>query len=135
MGLSVTLYSCQEQVTIVSVRDDFCPGLGWTARRPAHRVGQLVIRAAAILVATALVALVPLAHSTPPDPTWIPGLYDDADYDNVVLAITGGVGLAVAHVSIILLPDGARKLSVLASSSKPAKPLRISLVDRSPPLA
>jgi len=126
MGLSVTLYSCQEQVTIVSVQQ---------TRRPAHRVGLLVIRAAAILVAAALVTLVPLAHSTPPDPSWIPGLYDDGDYDNVVLAITGGVGLAVAHVSSILLPDGARQFSVLASSSKPAKPLRISLVDRSPPLA
>ena len=122
----MTLYSCQGQVKIVSVQQ---------TRRPACRVGQLVIRAAAILVAVALVTLVPLAHSTPPDPSWIPGLYDDGDFDNVVLAITGGVGLAVAHVSIILLPDGARQFSVFASSSKPAKPLRISLVDRSPPLA
>jgi hypothetical protein len=52
-----------------------------------------------------------------------------------VLAITGGVGLAVAYVPIVLLPDGARQFSVRASSSEPAKPLRISLVDRSPPLA
>lgn len=29
--------------------------------------------------------LSPLAHATPPDPTYIPGLYDDADYDDAVL--------------------------------------------------
>lgn len=34
-----------------------------------------------------LVALVPLAHASPPDPIWIAGLYDAADYDDVVLAV------------------------------------------------
>jgi hypothetical protein len=27
----------------------------------------------------------PLAHATPPDPTYVPGLYDDGDYDDVVV--------------------------------------------------
>jgi hypothetical protein len=30
------------------------------------------------LLAT-LVALVPLAHASPPDPLWIAGIYDEAD--------------------------------------------------------
>jgi hypothetical protein len=35
-----------------------------------------------------LVLLVPLAHSSPPDPSWIAGIYDDADLDDVVIAVT-----------------------------------------------
>jgi hypothetical protein len=40
-----------------------------------------------VLLAVVVVAGVCLAHASPPDPTWIPGLYDDADYDDVVLAL------------------------------------------------
>jgi hypothetical protein len=39
-----------------------------------------------------VLVLVPLAHASPPDPTWIPGLYDDADYDDVVGLVTDGTG-------------------------------------------
>jgi hypothetical protein len=40
-----------------------------------------------VALAAIVVAGVCLAHASPPDPTWIPGLYDDADYDDVVLAL------------------------------------------------
>ena len=33
--------------------------------------------------------LPPLAHASPPDPSWVAGFWDDADYDDVVLAVTG----------------------------------------------
>jgi len=36
-----------------------------------------------------LLALGPLASASPPDPGWIGGFYDAADYDDVVLAVTG----------------------------------------------
>jgi hypothetical protein len=36
-----------------------------------------------------LITLVPLAHASPPDPTWIAGIYDDGDYDDVVIAVAG----------------------------------------------
>ena len=42
-----------------------------------------------LLVAVAI-TLVPLAHASPVDPTWISGLYDDSDGDDVVLLITNG---------------------------------------------
>jgi hypothetical protein len=29
----------------------------------------------------------PLAHARPPDPVWLAGIYDDADFDDVVLAV------------------------------------------------
>jgi len=35
-----------------------------------------------------LPTLMPLAHATPPDPTWIDGIYDDADLDGVVALVT-----------------------------------------------
>jgi hypothetical protein len=34
-----------------------------------------------------LCALVPLAHVCPPDPLWIVGVYDERDFDDVVVAV------------------------------------------------
>jgi len=47
----------------------------------------------ALVLVGPLFALTPLAHATPQDETWIAGIYDGADYDDVVLLITtdGGV--------------------------------------------
>lgn len=36
----------------------------------------------------ALLTLVALAHASPPDETWLPGMYDDADFDDVIALIT-----------------------------------------------
>jgi hypothetical protein len=44
----------------------------------------------AILVALSI-GLVPVAYASPPDQTWLRGLYDDADYDDVVIALTSAV--------------------------------------------
>jgi len=42
----------------------------------------------AVLLAIALsILLNPLAAASPPDSTWIPGLYDAADFDDVVIKI------------------------------------------------
>lgn len=44
----------------------------------------------------ALALLGPLAHASPPDPSWVPGIYDAADYDDVVVLVgfgTEGVSL------------------------------------------
>ncbi len=55
-------------------------------RRPLLRklVAQTVIGILAVLV--------PLAYSSPPDATWIAGIYDSADYDDVVELVTDGTG-------------------------------------------
>jgi hypothetical protein len=47
-----------------------------------------MMRVFLLLLAGILVALTPLAHGSPPDPTWIAGLYDDADLDDVILKVT-----------------------------------------------
>ena len=44
-------------------------------------------------------ALVPLAHASPPDPTWIAGIYDDADLDEAVAAVTNAAAL-IEHGSL-----------------------------------
>jgi hypothetical protein len=80
-----------------------------------------------------LVALVPLAYFSPPDQTWIAGLYDDADYDNAVVAVTDAVGFPAIDGTII---SPARLLSArvaLVRSTRPDAPSRISPVDRAPP--
>ena len=45
--------------------------------------------AVAALLGLVLSTLGALAHASPPDPGWIGGFYDAADYDDVVLAVTG----------------------------------------------
>src|SRR5262245_41099578 len=46
-----------------------------------------------LLVSLVLVLLTPIAFASPPDPSWIPGLYDGADFDDVVLVVTSGAGI------------------------------------------
>ncbi len=41
-----------------------------------------------LLVVLTVATLTPLAYATPPDQTWIGGLYDNADYDDVVVLAT-----------------------------------------------
>jgi hypothetical protein len=41
------------------------------------------------LVLLACSAILPLlAHASPPDPIWLPGIYDNADYDDVIGLLT-----------------------------------------------
>ena len=44
------------------------------------------------LVMIAPVTLSALAFASPPDPSWIPGVYDDADYDDAVALVTSATG-------------------------------------------
>ena len=47
-----------------------------------------VRRVLATTLLVALLAVVPLAHASPPDPLWIPGIYDAADLDHAVVVVT-----------------------------------------------
>ncbi len=42
----------------------------------------------ALILVSALGVVASLAYASPPDPTWIAGIYDDDDFDDVVLAVT-----------------------------------------------
>jgi len=47
-----------------------------------------------------LLALVPLAYASPPDPLWIAGIYDAADYDDVITIASGIDGTSMAMLTI-----------------------------------
>jgi hypothetical protein len=49
-------------------------------------------------------ALSPLALASPPDQTWLGGLYDNADYDDVVLAVTSATATTDSHPRFDLTP-------------------------------
>jgi len=83
-----------------------------------------------------VLALAPAAHAAPPDQSWIPGLYDDADFDDVVLLITSSLGAIQSNIVWSLRPV-ALVLSLalaLPSESRPMRPLS-SVLGRAPPLA
>jgi hypothetical protein len=61
-------------------------------------------RALPLLLVLALLALVPLAHASPPDATWIGGWYDNADFDDVVITVTGTVALVEIAPHVDLRP-------------------------------
>jgi hypothetical protein len=65
-------------------------------------------------VAALLSVLPALAQASPPDQTWIGGLYDHADYDEVVLFVTSLVGATEATMPRESGPDP----SVIAALSQ-----------------
>src|SRR5215510_16109474 len=42
----------------------------------------------AMLLVLLVIVPVTLAHASPPDQTWLPGVYDQADFDDVVALLT-----------------------------------------------
>jgi hypothetical protein len=87
-----------------------------------------------VLVAS-LLTLTAMAYANPPDPSWISGFYDDADFDDVVNCITSATGLAdtlatpdLRPVSILIAPlvqlvDDVVPLVPLAPSHPRAPPV------------
>ena len=86
------------------------------------------------LLAADVIAVICLAHASPPDPTWIPGFYDDGDLDDAVVAMLNMDGVAIGFTLVLTTLDVARPLSLLASSRKSAAPLDLAF-SRAPPLA
>ena len=78
-----------------------------------------------------LCAIVPLAHAIPPDPLWMSGIYDGADFDEVLAAVTSAtevaerLPLAVAEPTIIVArPVGLAALVLVSPISLSACPVR-----------
>ena len=63
------------------------------------------------LLVLVLGTLAPLAHASAPDPSWISGIYDGADYDDVVALITFSTGA----VSPLRIADLGPMLQVIGS--------------------
>jgi hypothetical protein len=88
-----------------------------------------------LVVVTLLIGLAPVAYGDPPDPTWIGGYWDDDDFDNVVVFISGICAIAVASSA------DAGPVWVPAVRAEPAEPTVRSVLlgalagPRSPPLS
>jgi len=95
------------------------------------RLGRMLAPALAIN----LFALTSLCYASPPDQTWIAGLYDDADHDDVVLEVIDSGAVPAAAIALLRTPDAIRE----AQPSHPPVVLSpqpcTALLDRSPPLA
>ena len=50
----------------------------------------------------ALASLALLAYASPPDPTYIGGVWDDADYDDVVVLAVSSTSITDTHAACIL---------------------------------
>ncbi len=89
-----------------------------------------------VVLVALLVGLVALAYASPPDETWLPGLYDNADYDDVVIALTSAVGAADGTPTPDLAPT-AEIIHTLRPTepSAPASAFRSPYYLRGPPLA
>ena len=63
------------------------------------------------LLVLVLGTLAPLAHASAPDPSWISGIYDGADSDDVVVLVTCEMGavspLRIADLGPILRMNGS----------------------------
>ena len=92
----------------------------------------------ALLVAMALgLGVLPgLAYASSPDPSWIGGIYDGSDYDDVVVLVT----FATSGVSLAPVADLHLDLRVMGSilpSASPAIPAlwASAVLSRGPPNA
>lgn len=100
-----------------------------------HRTrGQLRWRRSLVLLLLACCGTLPLiAYASPTDPTWVPGIYDNADYDDVI-------GLLTNTAAVRELPLGTAdpvSFSLRAVLSRSASlirdPLLLGFRLRSPP--
>ena len=92
------------------------------------------------LIALAVVGVVVcgpiLAYADPPDPTWIGGFWDDADYDDVIARITSTSSAAEMHPPCVLEPHWVPIWAVpLTDDRLTPSPAPASHQPRAPPIA
>jgi hypothetical protein len=86
------------------------------------------------LLGLVLLTLVAFAHASPPDQTWQPGIYDDADFDDVITRIASWSGAtpeppagSLGPLPIVVVP-----LAIVEPADLPPRLLRPDAT-RSPP--
>ena len=94
-----------------------------------------VLRAPLLAIVLTLAAMLPaLAHATPPDASWISGVYDDADFDDIVVQITSGTGDVPSGLPTDLRPLHALVVGLAPSPERaPAVLDGFTLQARAPP--
>ena len=91
--------------------------------------------AVTLALVVALFTLTSLCYGSPPDQTWIAGLYDDADHDDVVLEVLDTTAVPAAVTPQVFAPTLVHEAPAAVDRSVP-RPLSLTAqLDRSPPLA
>jgi hypothetical protein len=90
---------------------------------------------ATVILVTAVLCLGPAALGSPPDPTWIAGFYDNADFDDVVLLITSNLDVVERSIGCSLSPQHL-VVAVLLPTDSDTRPLSLgsSAHSRAPPI-
>jgi hypothetical protein len=107
----------------------------------SHRAGAVAsglsapLRVAALLLIALWAATPVLAAASPPDPAWIPGLYDDADFDDVVVHIGLQAGVCDALAAPCLAADAPARHVAPPPHRPLVRPCRSALRGRAPPVA
>ena len=99
----------------------------------SRRLGSAFL---ALMLVAIVGILTPIAQASPPDPSWIRGMYDDNDFDDVVGLITAGAGLASEITRIELRPVLIVITAILPPDDRPVPSLSLaSARPRAPPPA
>lgn len=85
-------------------------------------------------LAALVVSVVCLAHASPPDPTWIPGIYDHGDFDDAVLALLSIDGVTISPSAALGSDDTWQVLPSSVGLLDPAHSFDLP-PSRSPPIA
>src|SRR2546425_160024 len=106
------------------------------------RFGRLfrALPALAMILSAGLVVIIPLAYASPTDPTWVAGIYDAADYDEVIEVLmdsnaVGDCGSTVAGQPTIAVRPLSAVVARVACTSAAVSGLGVLLAFclRSPP--
>lgn len=80
--------------------------------------------------------LTPMAWASPPDPSWINGVYDDGDFDDVVTYLTSGaIAIPALPVNDLLPPLAFVSAHPVRDARFAGAPPPASYSPRAPPLS
>ncbi len=89
-----------------------------------------------LLLPLVTAALTPLAYASPPDPTWVSGIFDDDDADDAVFLITSSTATLDAVPRYDSAPFPVHSPAFLGEDRSPAAPQYFSTADaRASPVA
>lgn len=98
----------------------------------SRRAGSVHRPATLLFLILLLAALTPFAYASPPDPVWVPGIYDGGDYDDVVEMVTGA-SWVVAPPAVVVGCAGALWWVPAPAASPVVVPALLAIYLRSPP--
>ena len=118
------------QITGLQREFDIGPSRSEPRKPMRTRVSTIVLT---LVLVAVILTLTPLAHADPPDPTWISGIWDDDDFDDVVGYVTSAAGLLPNPIACDLRPVALPALlSPLGSQAVVSAP-RSASSPRAPP--